>query len=111
MRHLAPSEALGAPHTRLQIVCFGARHKLASLSDPDPRLIFAVTFSALLLSLFFVPGPRDDEYAGKKFSFVRYTSICAVIPDSEDFEAAAREAGKMQAEIDKAAGSGGGLVF
>lgn len=54
-----------------------------------------------------VSGPRDDEFAGRKFSFVRYTSICAVIPNSEDFEAAAREAGKMQAEIDKVAGSGG----
>eukprot|EP00903_Cladosiphon_okamuranus_P007982 g7704.t1 len=55
-------------------------------------------------------GPRDDEFAGKKFSFVRYTSICAVIPDSEDFEAAAREAGKVQEEMNNAAGSGG-LVF
>ncbi|CAM9611827.1 unnamed protein product [Ectocarpus sp. 12 AP-2014] len=54
-------------------------------------------------------GPRDDEFAGKKFSFVRFTSICAIIPNSEDFENAAREAGKLQAEIDKAAGSG--LVF
>lgn len=71
------------------------------------------TYSCLLpysLSLYPSVGPRDDEFAGKKFSFVRYTSICAVIPDSEDFEAAAREAGKMQEEMDKAAGSGG-LVF
>lgn len=62
-----------------------------------------------ILHFFFSSGPRDDEFAGKKFSFVRYTSICAVIPNSQDFENAAREAGKLQAEIDKAAGSG--LVF
>ncbi|CAM9840598.1 unnamed protein product [Ascophyllum nodosum] len=50
-------------------------------------------------------GPRDDEFAGKKFSFVRYTSICAVIPDSQDYEDAARQAGKMQEDIEKAAGN------
>lgn len=58
----------------------------------------------------FLSGPRDDEFAGKKFSFVRYTSICAVIPDSDDFEAAARAAGETQAEFEKAAGTGG-LTF
>lgn len=72
--------------------------------DSPPRLLH-VNNSAL----FVFSGPRDDEFAGKKFSFVRYTSIFAVIPNSEDFENAAREAGKLQAEIDKAAGSG--LVF
>lgn len=56
-------------------------------------------------------GPRDDEFAGRKFSFVRLTSICAVIPDSKEFEDAAREAGALAAEIEKAAGSGSGLVF
>ncbi|CAM9179726.1 unnamed protein product [Laminaria digitata] len=56
-------------------------------------------------------GPRDDEFAGKKFSFVRLTSIFAVIPDSKEYEEAAREAGALQAEIEKAAGAGSGLVF
>lgn len=58
-------------------------------------------------------GPRDDEFAGQRFSFVRYSSICAVIPNSEAFEDAARSAGAMQAEIDKAtaASGGSGLLF
>lgn len=56
-------------------------------------------------------GPRDDEFAGKKFSFVRLTSIFAVIPNSKEYEEAAREAGALQAEIEKAAGAGSGLVF
>lgn len=82
-------------------------------SDTHVFSFFPLFFAAPLpvTSRHVTSGPRDDEFAGKKFSFVRYTSICAVIPDSDDFEAAAREAGKMQAEMDKAAGSGGGLVF
>ncbi|CAM9895887.1 unnamed protein product [Sphacelaria rigidula] len=57
-------------------------------------------------------GPRDDEFAGRRFSFVRYTSICGIIPNSQAFEDAARAAGKIQADFDKAAaGGGGGLVF
>lgn len=52
----------------------------------------------------FSTGPRDDEYSGRKFSFVRYTSICAVIPNSEAYEEAARNAGAVQAELDKAVG-------
>lgn len=58
-------------------------------------------------------GPRDDEFSGRKFSFVRYSSICAVVPDEAGFEDAARKAGAMQEEIDKAAASGGssGLMF
>lgn len=70
----------------------------ASSGGPSPPPVFAFS------------GPRDDEFAGKKFSFVRYTSICAVIPDSDDFEAAARAAGETQAEFEKAAGAGG-LTF
>lgn len=69
-------------------------------------------YSCSLVRFFvFWAGPRDDEFAGKKFSFVRYSSICAIIPDSKSFEDAAREAGAVQAEIDKVAGSGSGLVF
>jgi hypothetical protein len=38
-------------------------------------------------------GPRDDEFANRKFSYVRYTSICARVPDDDgSFEANARKA-------------------
>ena len=43
-------------------------------------------------------GPKDDEFSNRKFSFVRYESICAVLPDEGgSFEASARAAG---AELD-----------
>eukprot|EP01084_Bolivina_argentea_P183184 316150_1 len=36
-------------------------------------------------------GPRDEEISGQKFSFVRYSSICAKIPDKDgSFEMARR---------------------
>jgi hypothetical protein len=46
-------------------------------------------------------GPKDDEFSNKKFSFVRYQSICAVIPDSSDFEAKARAAGDEALAIER----------
>lgn len=55
-------------------------------------------------------GPRDDEFAGKKFSFVRYGNICGVIPNSKEYENAARQAGVQQEELRKMAGASG-LTF
>lgn len=56
----------------------------------------------------YMAGPRDDEFSGRKFSFVRYSSICAILPNSEAYEEAARSAGALQAELSKATG---GLKF
>ncbi|KAG5191883.1 hypothetical protein JKP88DRAFT_274868 [Tribonema minus] len=39
-------------------------------------------------------GPKDDEFSNHKFSFVRYQNICAVIPNSDAYEASARAAGE-----------------
>lgn len=46
-------------------------------------------------------GPKDDEFSNRKFSFVRYQNICAVIPNSQEFEDKARAAGDAEKEMAK----------
>ncbi|CAM9384785.1 unnamed protein product [Chrysoparadoxa australica] len=43
-------------------------------------------------------GPRDEEFGNRKFSFVRYSSIAAVIPSSGALEADARAAAEISAK-------------
>lgn len=78
---------------------------------PLPVLNVAIGATRVNFYPLFFTGPRDDEFAGRKFSFVRYSSICAVIPNSEAYEEAARNAGALQDELEKAAGAGNALKF
>eukprot|EP00612_Vaucheria_litorea_P000592 CAMPEP_0171459054 /NCGR_PEP_ID=MMETSP0945-20130129/4487_1 /TAXON_ID=109269 /ORGANISM="Vaucheria litorea, Strain CCMP2940" /LENGTH=147 /DNA_ID=CAMNT_0011984987 /DNA_START=124 /DNA_END=567 /DNA_ORIENTATION=- len=46
-------------------------------------------------------GPKDDEFSNRKFSFVRFENICALVPESEEYEAEARAAGVQQLELEQ----------
>ncbi|CAN0211932.1 unnamed protein product [Phaeothamnion confervicola] len=48
-------------------------------------------------------GPRDDEFSFRKFSFVKYQNICAVLPNSRRFEDDARAAAADKAAAERAA--------